>query len=204
MKDVLLFGHRDSGHACKVALALALAQVPHRRETVDIWAPAATRPAAFRAASPFAEVPALVLPSGEALVQSGSILHEIATRTGRLGGQDPALMRRIRELLLWEANRIGMCLPQLVEALRAGAEPFPPGAVEWLRGRWAVDRARFDTLLGGGPFFCGPAPTVADCAIWGYVERVEAAGEEPTPAMARWRDRIRALPGWMAPAAMFP
>lgn len=207
MPDLLLYGHPDSGHACKVALALALAGLPHRRTFVDIWAAPDTRPPGFLAASPFAEVPLLMI-DGAAFTQSGAILLEMATRFACLGGDTAAGLTRARQLLMWEANRIGMCLPQLIEARRPGATPFPPGAVAWLTMRYGVDRTRFDLLLADGPFFHGASPGIGDCAIWGYTRWVENAGVAPTPAMARWLDRMAGLPaaegaaGWFrAPSA---
>ena len=203
MDGIVLYGHADSGHACKVALALSLADLPHRRETVDIWAPAATRPPAFLAISPFAEVPVLVI-DGQPLVQSASILIEIAARFGVLGGGDDATMRQAREILFWEANRIGMCLPQLIEARRVGGEGFPPGALDWLRMRHAADCARFDRLLGDRAFLLGAAPTIADCAVMGYAQWHDKAGVAPSAAMAGWLGRMRALPGYRPAAAFFP
>ena len=203
MSDLLLFGHPESGHACKVALALRLAGLPHRTEWVDIWADPASRPATFRAASPFAEVPCLMI-DGVAHVQSGAILLEIASRFSTLGGEAPEGLRRGRELLMWEANRIGMCLPQLKEARRVQGAGFPPGAVEWLTMRYTTDAARFAVLLGQGPFFHGAAPGIGDCAVWGYTQWLAEAGVEPTMVMAGWLDRMRALPQMAAPEAMFP
>lgn len=203
MTDIVLYGHPDSGHAVKVALALSLAGLPHRTVRVDIWADRRTRPAAFLAASPFAEVPLLVV-DGEAFVQSGAILMEIAGRFGCLGGASRDAMKRARELLMWEANRIGMCLPQLKEARRTGGAGFPPGAVEWLAGRYAVDRERFDILLAGAAFFHGAEPGIGDCAIWGYVQWVAEAGMAPTPAMTGWVERMRGLAGMKTPEQFFP
>lgn len=203
MTDLLLYGHPDSGHACKVALALRLAGLPHRTVRVDIWADPASRPAEFLAASPFAEVPCLMI-DGRAHVQSGAILLDLAQRFGVLGGESADGTRRGRELLMWEANRIGMCLPQLKEARRVNGAGFPPGAVDWLTGRYNADAARFAVLLGDGPFFHGAAPGIGDCAIWGYAQWTEAAGVAPTPAMARWLAQMRALPAMASPEDMFP
>ena len=203
MTDLVLYGHPDSGHACKVALALSLAGLPHRTRRVDIWAAPATRPAEFLAASQFAEVP-LLLVDGVPHIQSGAILLEIATRFACLGGDSTDGLRRGRELLMWEANRIGMCLPQLKEARRTGGEGFAPGAVDWLTARYAVDRDRFDLLLGDGPFFHGTAPGIGDCAIWGYVQWVGDAGMTPSAAMAAWQDRMRGLDGMKSPGDFFP
>ena len=203
MSDLVLYGHPDSGHACKVALALSLAGLPYRTIRVDIWADPATRPAGFLAASPFAEVPLLTI-DGEPFIQSGAILLEIAGRFRCLGGDSPAGLRRARELLMWEANRIGMCLPQLIEARRPQGNGFPPGAVEWLRQRYDVDSGRFAILLQDGPFFLGQSPGIGDCAIWGYTQWLAEAGVEPTPAMRAWRDAMGGLPAMKSPAAFFP
>lgn len=35
MAELVLYGHPDSGHACKVALALSLAKLAHRTVLVD-------------------------------------------------------------------------------------------------------------------------------------------------------------------------
>ena len=201
MTDLLFYGHPDSGHACKVALALA--GLPHRTVRIDMWAPRDTRPADFLAASPFGEVPALVI-DGEPYTQSGAILLELATRFGVLGGESHAGLKRARELLMWEANRIGMCLPQLKEAQRVKGEGFTPGAIDWLMGRYETDALRFGVLLGDAPFFHGDAPGIGDCAIWGYVQWLPEAGVEPTSAMAGWIARMRALPAMRAPQDFFP
>jgi glutathione S-transferase len=203
MVDVALYGHPDSGHACKVALALSLARIPHRTVWVDMWAEPATRPSDFLANSPFAEVPLLVI-DGQAFVQSGAILLEIAERFQCLGGETAEGLRRARELLMWEANRIGMCLPQLKEARRVHGEGFPEGAIDWLRMRFETDRDRFGRLLGDAPFLHGSAPGIGDCAIWGYGQWLAEAGVEATPVMSAWIERMRALPGMKSPGAMFP
>jgi glutathione S-transferase len=203
MADLVLYGHPDSGHACKVALALSLAGLAHRIVWVDIWAPATSRPAAFLAASPFAEVPLLLI-DGMPHVQSGAILLEIARRFGCLGGETTEGLHRGAELILWEANRIGMCLPQLKEARRVRGAGFPPGALDWLQMRYRADCDRFAVLLGDGPFFHGDQPGIGDCAIWGYTQWLPQAGVEPTPVMQGWLDQMRNHPAMRTPEAMFP
>lgn len=203
MTDMVLYGHPDSGHACKVALALALAGLPHRTVWVDIWADRATRPADFLAASTFAEVPLLMI-DGVAHVQSGAILLALATRFATLGGETPTGLQRGREILMWEANRIGMCLPQLKEARRTNGAGFPEGAVDWLKMRYDADRARFATLLGDAPFLHGAAPGFGDCAVWGYAQWLDEAGVTPNDALSGWLDRMRALPAMRTPRGFFP
>lgn len=203
MTSLVLYGHPDSGHACKVALALSIAGLAHRTVRVDIWADPATRPADFLAGSPFAEVPLLRI-DDKPYVQSGAILLEIASRFQCLGAENAAGLRRARELLLWEANRIGMCLPQLVEARRVQGRGFPPDVVDWLKGRYDVDCARFSRLLGKEDFFHGERPGVGDCAIFGYTQFLAKAGMEPDLVMRRWLDRMLALPAMKSPDEFFP
>jgi glutathione S-transferase len=201
--ELVLYGHPDSGHACKVALALSIAARPYRTVWIDIWAAPVTRPADFLAASPFAEVP-LLLMDGTPYVQSGAILLAIATRFGCLGGETPEGLRRGRELLMWEANRIGMSLPQLKEARRVNGEGFPPGAIDWLRKRYDADCQRFAILLGGEPFFHGTSPGIGDCAIWGYTQWLSEAGVDATPTMRSWLDRMQRLEAMKSPEEFFP
>jgi glutathione S-transferase len=186
-----------------VALALSLAGLPHDTVWIDIWAPRDTRPAAFLAASPFAEVPLLMI-GGIPHLQSGAILIEIASRFGCLGGETADGLRLGREILMWEANRIGMCLPQLKEARRVGGRGFPPGALDWLRMRYAADCERFAVLLAAGPFLHGQRPGIGDCAVWGYVQWLEAAGVTPTPRLEAWRQDMLGLSGMKSPHAFFP
>ena len=198
-----LYGHPDSGHACKVALALSLADLPHETTRIDIWAAPETRPAEFLRISPLAEVPVLVM-DGAAIFQSGAILMEVAQKFGVLGGDTFEGRRRGRELLMWEANRIGMCLPQLKEARREGSAGLPQDVIQWLEARYSVDCRSFARLLGDGPFFHGDHPGIGDCAIWGYVQWLEGAGVAPTPEMAGWIAAMRALPAMKSPEAFFP
>ena len=203
MTEIVLYGHPDSGHACKVALALSLAQIPHRTVFVDIWAERATRPTDFLAVSPLGEVPVLVI-DGTPYFQSGAILMQIAERFGVLGGESAEGTARGRSLLMWEANRIGMCLPQLKQAHVDQFVGWDPAVIKWLEGRYAVDAANFDVLIGDAPFLHGDAPGFGDVQVWGYVQWVREAGQEPTEKMQAWMDRMLALPAMRTPAEFFP
>ncbi|EPX85126.1 glutathione S-transferase family protein [Salipiger mucosus] len=203
MTQLHLYGHPDSGHACKVALALSLAGLDHGVTFVDIHAPPETRPTDFLDASPFAEVPLLLI-DGTPVFQSGAILLEIAQRFGVLGGESPEGLRLGREILMWEANRIGMCLPQLKAARLDGGEGLPADVICWLRVRLETDCANFARLLGEGPFLHGAAPGIGDCAVWGYAQWLDEAGVTPTAPLERWIDAMRGLDGMKTPAAFFP
>ena len=81
MSSLILYGNRLSGHSYKIRLALVLGKVAHQYRHVALSTPRAERPADFRAASRWDEVPALVV-DGVAMVQSNAILQYAADRNG--------------------------------------------------------------------------------------------------------------------------
>jgi glutathione S-transferase len=194
-----LYGNRNSGHSYKVALALNLLGLPWRHIAVDIGTPRAERPEPFRSFARYGEVPVLETPAG-ARVQSDAILCWLAETTGMLGGESADRMARVREWLFWEANRLGLSLPHLRYARRFAPQDYNPGVLQWLRTRYDADIARLaDEFADGRAFVLGDAPTMADCALCGYLFWADEA-DVPVPAAVQgWLTRIRSLPGWRAP-----
>ena len=61
--------------------------------------------------------------------------------------------------------------------------------------------------LAGRDFFALKGPSIADFSLAGYIFFVEEAGldlKADYPAVAAWRDRIAALPGWKHPYDLMP
>lgn len=195
----ILYGHPDSGHAYKVRLALTLARIDHAYVHVDIWLPHEQRPEPFRSLAPFKEVPLLVM-DGQAFAQSDAILCLIAERFSVLGGESPERLARAREWLFWEANRIGMALPQLRYAKRFAPDAFSPDALLWIRSRFEKDIMRLDEELARTQaFILDTAPSIADFALCGYLFWASEAGITPPAQVKAWLERIANLPGWLAP-----
>ncbi|MFK8183689.1 MAG: glutathione S-transferase family protein, partial [Phormidesmis sp.] len=135
-----LFGHPDSGHALKVKFFLNWLGIPHEYEYVDIFSDRTTRSVAFLSASKFAEVPTLL--DGEGVyIQSNAILVYLADKYEVF--KTPAARQKCLEWLVWEANKIGLCLPQLrADKKLSGQYPalkLSPGAYEWLFARYQHD-----------------------------------------------------------------
>ncbi|AMP12066.1 glutathione S-transferase, C-terminal domain protein [Collimonas arenae] len=204
MQDSIVFyGNASSGHVYKVALMLAVGGIQHRYQAIDIDQPRHLRPEPFRSLSRFGEVPLLVH-DGQPYVQSDAILYHLAEHTGRFGAESVSRMARVREWLFWEANRLGMCLPQLRYA-RSFAAPgeFPPGAVAWLQQRFDLDIARLETELSDGrSFILDEQPTIADFSLCGYLFWADDAKVTLPPHVAAWLKRISKLPGWQSPEAL--
>jgi glutathione S-transferase len=197
--DLILYGNRESGHSYKVRLALTLMHVPHDYRRVDISLPREQRPAEFLAVSKFGEVPVLIDRS-QVYVQSDAILLHLAQRELKLHGRDAVDHDQVREWLFWEANRIGISVPNLRFAMKFVPDTKPE-VLDWLRARAYADLGRLNDEFSHRKFLLGDFATVADIACCGYLYWLDQAGLDRNrwPAVSRWLDDISALPGWKAP-----
>ena len=195
----VLYGSTGSGHSYKVRLFLLLTGTPHRYQWVDLATPCAERPADFRAASRFGEVPAWVDAAGQALSQSNAILMQLAQQTGRLAGA-PGQWPQLTQWLGWEANRIGLSLPNLRLSRRWTHEP--PEVEAWLERRARADLGVLNDALAAGPWLLpGAQASIADLSCAAYLWWLDQAGLNLAdhPAIARWLAALQALPGWQHP-----
>lgn len=194
-----LFGHPDSGHAFKVKFCLEAANIEHEYLEIDIWANRQDRPVEFTSRSKFCEVPLLV-DGDNNLIQSDAILLYIAKKFGILGAESQKSLDRCTEWLFWEANKIGMCLPQLRASKKFESSRLTQGAWDWLYARYLHDIGLIDQELSDGrPFMLGDQLTIADFSLSGYLFFADEV-EVPLPGhVAQWLDRLRAMPSWKHP-----
>ncbi|MFC3531802.1 glutathione S-transferase family protein [Vogesella facilis] len=197
MSNLILYGNRDSGHSYKVRLALVLGDLPHEYRHVDLATPRTARPDEFRAASRWDEVPALLV-DGVALVQSNAILQWLAESEGVLAGR-PGDKQTIREWLCWEANRIGLSLPNLRFARLF--EPQPAEVQAWLEARCRRDLDVLDAQLAQQHYLLASGLSIADVSASAYLWWAADAGIDVKgwPHVAAWLARIAAQPGWEHP-----
>ena len=202
MRDLVLYGHHESGHSYKVRLFLTLAAIPHRYVWVDTEIPRSARPEEFRRASQFGEVPVLVT-DGTPQAQSNAILLTLARQTGKFGPPPGTTWEQLTTWLFWEANRVGFSMANL-RYYRRGFDTAPAGALDWVEARALADMARLDEELARRPYLAGDAPSIADLSASAYVFLGAEAGADPArwPAVSAWLDRLRALPGWVGQYAL--
>ena len=194
-----LYGHPESGHAFKVKFFLHVFDVSHEYIEVDIFAPRNERLAEFMAFSKFHEVPMLI-DQDQAMVQSNAILVYLADKYNRWGGEADNNKQRCLEWLNWEANKIGMCLPQLRVAKRFPEDAANTGALEWLLQRYLHDVDILNKELSDGRrFILGDEPTVADFSLCGYLFFANEAEVNVPTNVERWLQTLQTLPGWKHP-----
>lgn len=195
-----LFGHPDSGHAFKVRLFLVTAQIEHTYEKVDIWVPREQRSSEFQSSARFGEVPVLI-DNGKSYVQSNAILVHLAEQSRAWGGQGSDELSLCIQWLMWEANKIGMCLPQLRGRAKFGSDANLDNAFDWLLARYKHDVNVIDLELADGRQWIigGDTPSIADFSLCGYLYFANEADLEIPENVQAWLLRLSSLPGWQHP-----
>ena len=176
---------------------LSVAGIEHDYQWIDIFAERSDRPEEFQKHARYHEVP-LLLDDGQAYVQSGAILLHLAKPHGQYGGETPERLARCAEWLMWEANKIGMCLPQLRAKRRFNDTSVNAGAFEWLSARYHHDVHLLNNVLASGQdwVLSGDNPTIADFSLCGYLFLAHEADVSVPKGVSAWLERIRQLPGW--------
>jgi len=198
MSSLVFYGHHESGHSYKVALALSMLEVAHQYRWVDIYAPRDARAAEFRAASSYGEIPVLVV-DGAPLAQSNAILLYLMRRTRRFGGETEERAERVQQWLFWEANRIGFALANYRALVKSEfGEEARPDVLAWLKARLDLDLARLDREVSARPFLLGESLTVADLSCCAYVFLAHEVKIDlgPWQGIQGWLERIRATKGF--------
>lgn len=197
-----LFGHPDSGHAYKVLFFLVAMNIAHDYEQVDIWQPRESRSQEFLHHARYGEVPTLV-DEGVSYVQSNAILLYLARRYTDFNDRPESEQTLALEWLFWEANKIGLCLPQLRSVKKFDDGSINDGAQQWLLGRYQHDVNLLNTSLADGRrYILGDALSVADFSLSGYLFFADEAGVDVPVHVSNWLDSLRSLPGWQHPYAL--
>ena len=147
----------------------------------------------------FGEVP-LLLHNDQVLAQSNAILHYLAVHTGRWGGETPERLANALQWLFWEANRLGLSLPNVRFANKFDATGYPQGALTWLQERLQLDIQRLaDEFKDGRMFILDDEPTIADFSFCDYLYWSDQAHLRVPTEVSTWLERNSGLPGWKEP-----
>lgn len=206
-----LHGFSQSGNTYKVALLLQALQLPWTAVHVPLadFAAGLTRSPAWRdKQNDMGEVP--ILDTGtQRLTQSAAILLWLAERHGQYGGASDDERQDVLRWLFFDNHKFTSYFATYRFLKSFAGTPPEPALVQWLKGR--VDNAYgiVEKHLASQSWMVGTAPTIADISLAGYVFfPVDESGidiEASHPAIAAWRDRLKAaLPGWKPPYELLP
>lgn len=204
MAEYLLHCFGESGNSYKAALMLELCGCSWEPRLVD-YLGGESRSDAYRdGVNETGEIPVLGH-AGRRFAQSGVILSYLAERTGRFLWRDEAERYEVLRWLLFDNHKFTSYFATL--RFLVGIQKSPESAVtEFLRSRAALAFAVVDRHLAGEPFVAGERPTIADVSMVGYLYYPQPTGIDLAayPNLARWRERIAALPGWKHPYDLMP
>jgi len=205
----VLFGSPHSQFTYKVALMLRLSRTPFSFRYVS-FQKGMHRTPEFLALSRWGQVP--VLKHGErVLVQSGAILDYLAETLGTFAGSGGGDARRhIREWLFWNADRLA---PPIYGCygVTLGRKKLLPIAVDPViaddhRRRAEMALGVLNGALQWRNFLVGDEMTIADICCYGETAFAAMCDFDigRWPHLARWAERIAALPGAAAPLDLLP
>lgn len=190
---MLLYSHPLSANAHKVLLLAGFANIPVEEAMIDVPGGEQRRPP-FLAVSALGQIPVLI--DGDlTLRDSQAILIYLATKHAPAWfPADAAAQGRIAQWLIFAAleQQNGINLARLSN--RLGLPCDLPAA----RAQGAKSMAFLDARLAARDWLELDRPTIADCACAPFAGR-SGEGDVPLadyPAVARWLDRLRALPGF--------
>lgn len=153
------------------------------------------------------EIPVLEV-DGRRLTQSAAILLYLSNKHGAYGGQTEDERQEVLRWMFFDNHKFTSYFATL-RFLKSfgGAEPDPT-IMKFLRGRCDNAFGIAERHLANREYIVGTQPTIADMSLCGYVYYPpEESGYDfgtQYPAIGKWRERLKQLPGWKPPYELLP
>jgi glutathione S-transferase len=205
-----LHGFAQSGNAYKVAVllqALRQAWSPVHMPFSE-FANGVQRSDAWRqGVNAMGELPILEA-DGRKLTQSAAIMLFLANRHGEYAGKSGDERQEVLRWLFFDNHKFTSYFASWRFTKSFMPTPPEPALEKWLRGR--IDNAFgiVERHLADRDYVVGDAPTIADMSMCGYLYfPPEESGYDLVrshPAISRWLERLKTLPGWKPPYEMLP
>ncbi|MBB4519727.1 glutathione S-transferase [Paraburkholderia fungorum] len=207
---ITLYDYELSGNCYKVRLLLNMLGLEYNLEPVEFYPSKAHKSDAFLRVNPLGQLPALT-DDDLTLRDAQAILVYLATQYDTSGQWYPASSPRlVGEIQMWLSFADG--LTGSISAARLhdlfffnfDDEACRRRAHELLR---VLDEHLWLREKTGGKFLCDTShATVADLACFPYIMLSDEGGVSLAdyPAVRRWTDRIKRLPGFIVMAGVFP
>ena len=202
-----LYDYELSAGCYAVRLMLAILHEPYDTVPVDIFPGAAHLEPDFLELNPLGELP--VLRDGERVLRDAptSLVHLAQSRDPG-GPWLPA--EALAEITSWllMAQRLAASTGEarLIRAGIAQGESAPLEAEAHRLLRVIDEHLWFGERDGRDWLVAGVAPTIADIACFPDIALCEEAGvmRQDYPAVRRWMDRVKRIPGFIGMSGVFP
>ena len=207
MAEFKLHCFAQSGNAYKAALMLALSGADWEAVPVDFFNGQTRDPAWREAVNDLGEAPVLEH-DGKRLSQSGAILIYLSRLFGKFGAENDAGELDVLRWMFFDNHKFTsyQATYRFMNALMPQAPD--PQVMKFLRGRADAAYAIVDKHLASQAFVAGPRLTIADISLAGYIfyppEEMGFDVRETHPNIDAWRQRIKAMPGWVDPYELMP
>ncbi|MCG5487630.1 MAG: glutathione S-transferase N-terminal domain-containing protein [Sinorhizobium meliloti] len=204
MSEFKLHCFAMSGNSYKVALFLALAEMDWTPVFVDYFGGETHREQWRQEVNGQGEVPVLEH-KGAKFSQSALILDYLAEATGKFGPENVREKQEIWRWMLFDNHKFTSYYATL-RFLYGIKQTGETAVTQFLRERAIAAYRIVDDHLRQTPFLVAARPTIADLSLAGYVYMPEDTGlpQEEFAHIAKWKDRIRNLPGWRHPYDLMP
>jgi glutathione S-transferase len=205
-----LHGFSQSGNTYKVAVFLQALRLPWAPVHVPFadFAAGVTRSDVWREQqNAMGEIPILET-GGERLTQSAAILIYLAEKHGAYRGDTERDRHDVLRWLFFDNHKFTSYFATLRFLKSFGSAAPDPAVMKFLGGR--VDNAYgiVEKHLAHREYIVADSPTIADMSLCGYLyyPQEESGYDIATrfPAMAKWLERLKRLPGWKPPYEMLP
>ena len=198
---MILVGRYLSPFVRRVAASMKILGLPYERRVLSTI----TDKEAIFAANPLGRVPALILDSGETLIESGAILDYLDERAGPARALVPAAGDARRQVLRLAAVGTGVAdkaVSALYEGKRRPAQYVYPEQVEKVTAQVKSGLAELERSLGAGDWLALGKLTQADVTAvvaWDFVAIVHPGMLAPGdyPRLAALADRLGRTPAFV-------
>ena len=196
----------------KITIALEEMGLPYAVHLVNIGAGEQFAPE-FLAIAPNNRMPAVVDPEGPdgapvSIFESGAILQYLARKTGLFYGATERERIAVEQWLMWQMGGVGPMAGQAHHFLHYAPSLEPPAVLPYAQDRYRREVGRLYRVLDGqlakGEFVAGNFLSIADMAIWPWVQGWQRQEQtlDDKPNLARWIEALRARPGFAAGMAV--
>ncbi len=205
-----LHAFAQSGNTYKVAVLLQALRQPWTplHLPFEEFAKGIQRSDAWRQdVNPMGEIPVLEF-GDRKLTQSAVILLFLADKHGAYGGQSEDERLEVLRWMFFDNHKFTSYLATLRFLKSFGGTAPDPAVMKFLAGRVDNAFAIVEKHLSNRDYIVGAQPTIADMSLCGYLYYpADESGYDigkSYPAMARWLERLKQLPGWKPPYELLP